>query len=89
MINRFANTDDPLRHQQLAQWRATWAEPAQNDTADKTSLSSLGTPGVAAASALVASAMPLAFVAASTLSGGGAYAISPAGAMNAYREDRD
>ncbi|ALN73848.1 MULTISPECIES: hypothetical protein [unclassified Aureimonas] len=89
MINRFASTEDTLRTLQLAQWRATWAEPTRVDTAS-TPLASPGSLGVAAASAMAASVMPLAFAAAlPSSSSGGAYAISPAGAMNAYRDGRD
>jgi len=89
MINRFANTEDTLRLNQLAQWRAAWAEPAPVETT-QTPLASAGPSGVTAASALVASAMPHGFAASLPSSSlGGAYAISAAGAMSAYHEDRD
>lgn len=87
MIDRLAHTDQTLRDLQLAKWRGTWALPAETQPVSSPA-TTVSPAGVTAASAMVASAVPLPFSAAApSASTGGAYAISATLASRAYSED--
>ncbi len=100
MIDRLAQTEDFQRSQRLAQWRANWNAPTANAPtantqdagapSDASAARPVGPSDIAAASAMVASALPLPFAVASpTTLSGGAYAISATSASRAYHEDRN